>query len=79
MQASCLYLAAHALICKPQSSRMKRNLDRDLIFPIRDRASAILMQTKADCLRRVGVINDEERKRVHSQAERWLHPVSKAA
>ncbi len=40
---------------------MKRNLDRDIIFPIRDRASAILMRTKADCLYTASVIDDEER------------------
>ncbi len=57
---------------------MKRNLDRDLIFPIRDTASAIFMQTKADYLHEAGVINDEERASVYSQAEGWLSPVEQA-
>ncbi len=60
---------------------MKRNLDLDLdlIFPIRDRASAIFMQAKADCLHKAAVINNDERNWVYSKAKRWLRPVSKAA
>ncbi len=56
---------------------MKRNLDQDIIFPIRDRASAILMRTKADCLHTAG--DDEERNWVHSKAEGCLRPVKEAA
>ncbi len=58
---------------------MKRNLDRDLIFPIRDRASALLMRTKADCLQEAAIINDEDRTWLYSQAEGWLLPVEQAA
>jgi hypothetical protein len=35
---------------------MKRNLNLDLIFPIRDTSSAELMAVKARCLHKAGVI-----------------------
>ncbi len=70
-----LHLCAGAV----RSSRMKRKLDRDLIVPIRDAASAILMQTKAECLHKAGVINEQERTWVYSKPEGWLSPLEQAA
>ena len=47
-------------------------LDRELIFPIKDTASAALMLIKADCLRKAGVISEGERQWVHSSARTFL-------
>ena len=47
-------------------------MDRELIFPIKDAASAALMLIKADCLRKAGVISDGERQWVHSRARTFL-------
>jgi hypothetical protein len=51
------------------------NLDLDLIFPIRDVASADLMKLKANCLWSAGIIDDGERELVHRRAERFLQRV----
>jgi hypothetical protein len=51
---------------------MSRRMDRELIFPIKDAASAALMLIKADCLRKTGVISEGERQRVHSRARTFL-------
>jgi hypothetical protein len=45
-----------------------RNLDLDLVFPIRDQASALLMSFKAHCLFRADVISESERQRVRAKA-----------
>jgi hypothetical protein len=46
--------------------------DLDLIFPIRDVASAELMLLKATCLWNAGIIDDRQRKLVQQQAARFL-------
>jgi hypothetical protein len=48
---------------------MRRAWDIELIFPMKDAASAALMVMKADCLHNAGVISDSSGcilKRVHS-------------
>jgi hypothetical protein len=47
---------------------MKRDLDLELIFPIRDEPSASFMSLKAECLCRAGVIGERERQWVQSRA-----------
>ena len=54
-------------------STMQRPLDIDAIFPITDAASAALMAIKADCLRKAGVISDQEKQRVDARARTFLH------
>ena len=49
---------------------MQRARDIELIFPIKDAASAALMVIKADCLHNAGVISDGEKQWVHSRALR---------
>jgi hypothetical protein len=44
----------------------------ELIFPIKDAASAALMVIKADCLHNAGVISDGEKEWVHSRARPFL-------
>jgi hypothetical protein len=51
---------------------MQRAWDIELIFPIKDAASAALMVTKADCLLNAGVISDGEKQWVHSRARQFL-------
>ena len=46
--------------------------DRELIFPIKDAASAALMLIKADCLHTAGIIDEAERQLVHSRARMFL-------
>jgi hypothetical protein len=53
-------------------SAMRRTWDIDLIFPIKDTASAALMVIKADCLHNAGVISDGERQWIHSRARPFL-------
>jgi len=43
-----------------------------IIFPIRDAASAALMAVKADCLRRAGVINEQQKQCVDSKVRTFL-------
>jgi hypothetical protein len=51
--------------------------DLDLIFPIRDVASADLMMLKATCLWNAGIIDDRQRKLVQQRAARFSElPVS---
>ncbi len=47
-------------------------LDLDLIFPIRDAASAELMTVKAACLCNAGVICARQKKIIEQRAERYL-------
>jgi hypothetical protein len=47
-------------------------LDIETIFPITDAASAPLMAIKADCLRRAGVISDQEKERVDARIRTFL-------
>jgi hypothetical protein len=51
---------------------MLRARDSELIFPIKDAASAAVMLIKADCLHNAGVINEEERQWVYSRARTFL-------
>ena len=46
---------------------MKRAWDIELIFPIKDAASAALMVIKADCLHNAGVISEGEKQWVYSR------------
>jgi hypothetical protein len=46
--------------------------DRELIFPIKDSASAALMVIKADWLHTAGIIDEAERQLVHSRARKFL-------
>ena len=52
---------------------MQRGRDSELIFPIRDAASAALMLIKADCLLTAGIINEAEKQYVHSRARAFLN------
>ena len=45
----------------------------ELIFPIKDPASAALMLIKADCLHTAGIINEAEKQYVHSRAHTFLY------
>jgi hypothetical protein len=56
-------------------SAMQRPLDMEAIFPITDAASAALMVIKADCLRKAGVISDQEKQWVDSRVRTFLHDV----
>jgi hypothetical protein len=47
---------------------MKRELDLELIFPIKDAPSASFMSLKADYLCKAGVIGERERQSVQSRA-----------
>jgi hypothetical protein len=46
--------------------------DLELIFPIRDAASAELMTLKAACLSNAGIIDARQRKIVEQRAQRFL-------
>jgi hypothetical protein len=53
-------------------SMMQRAWDIELIFPIKEAASAALMVIKADCLHNAGVISDGEKQWVYSRAHPFL-------
>ena len=46
--------------------------DIEVIFPIKDAASAALMLVKAGCLHTAGIINEAEKQYVHSRARTFL-------
>ena len=46
--------------------------DSELIFPIKDAASAAVMLIKVDCLHKAGIINEFERRFVHFRARTFL-------
>jgi hypothetical protein len=50
--------------------------DSELIFPIKDAASAALMLIKADCLHTAGIIGKAENQYVHSRARTFLDDVT---
>ena len=52
---------------------MQRPPDIEAIFPITDAASAALMAIKADCLRKAGVISDQEKQWVDARVRMFLH------
>jgi hypothetical protein len=51
---------------------MRRAWDNEVIFPIKDAASAALMLIKADCLHKAGVISEGEKQWVDSRARTLL-------
>ena len=51
---------------------MQRSWDIELIFLVKDVASATLMVIKADCLHNAGVISDGEKQLVQSRARPFL-------
>ena len=51
---------------------MQRALYSELIFPIKDAASAALMLIKADCLHTARIINEAEKQYVRSRARTFL-------
>jgi hypothetical protein len=70
---SRLALASEGTECEIHGySAMQRAWDMELIFPIKDAASAALMVIKADCLHNAGVISDGEKQWVHSRARPFL-------
>jgi hypothetical protein len=52
---------------------MQRALDLEVIFPIKDAASARLMAIKADYLHKAGVISEREEQWVESRVRKFLH------
>jgi hypothetical protein len=52
---------------------MQRPLNMEATFPIKDAPSAALMAIKADCLRKAGVITDQEKQWVNSRVRTFLH------
>jgi hypothetical protein len=46
--------------------------DIEVIFPIKDAASAALMLIKADCLHKAGIINEFEKRYVDFRARTFL-------
>jgi hypothetical protein len=46
--------------------------DIELKFPMKDATSASLMLIKADCLHKAGIINEAEKRYVHSRARTFL-------
>jgi hypothetical protein len=50
---------------------MQRAWDIQLVFPIKDAASAALMLIKADCLDKAGIISEGEKQWVYSRARRF--------
>jgi hypothetical protein len=51
---------------------MQRAWDIELIFPIKDAASAALMLVKADCLHKAGIISEAEKQSVDSSARTFV-------
>ena len=51
---------------------MRHARDVEVIFPIKDAASAALMVIKADCLHKAGIISDREKQWVDSRAGTFL-------
>lgn len=49
-------------------TNMRRELDLDLIFPVKDEPSARLMRLKAECLCNAGVITEREKQAVDTKA-----------
>ena len=58
---------------------MNWSLDMQLIFPIRDRPSALFMEVKADCLFKAGIIDDRERQWVRAKVNAVTENDLKAA
>ena len=58
---------------------MTRDLELELIFPIRDKPSALFMELKADCLRKAGIIGELEKQWVASKIRALLENDHKQA
>jgi hypothetical protein len=58
---------------------MRRALNIELIFPIKDAASAALMIIKADCLHKAGIISEAEKHLVDSRARAFVDATLKDA
>ena len=56
---------------------MQDALELELIFPIRDRSSALLMGLKADCLCGAGVIGERERRWVEARIDAVIDAVER--
>lgn len=52
--------------------RMHRDLNMELIFPVKDGASAWLMSLKAECLREAGVISEGKKQVILARASKFL-------
>ena len=61
------------------NSRVRRDLDIDLIFPMKDEVSAWLMCIKAELLFEAGIIDSDEISAVLERAAAVLEQVSKQA
>ena len=61
------------------NSRMRRDLDIDLIFPMKDDVSAWLMCIKAELLFEAGIIDSNEMSAVLERAAAVLDQVPKKA
>jgi len=48
----------------------------EIIFPIKDAGSAALMAVKADCLRRAGIISEQQKQCVESKVRTFLDPAT---
>jgi len=53
--------------------------DLELIFPIHDKPSALFMEIKADCLRKAGIINEQEKQWIISKIRALLERDHKQA
>jgi hypothetical protein len=53
-------------------SAMQQAWDIELIFPIKDAASAALMLIKADCLHKAGIISEVEKQWVDCRARMFV-------
>ena len=53
--------------------------DIELNFPIKDATSASLMLIKADCLHKAGIINEAEKRYVHSRARTFLSDLTETS
>jgi hypothetical protein len=51
---------------------MERALDMEVVFPIKDAASAALMAIKADYLHKAGTISEREKQWVDSRVRTFL-------
>jgi hypothetical protein len=61
------------------NSRVRRDLDIDLIFPMKDEVSAWLMCIKAELLFEAGIIDSDEMSAVLNRAAAVLDEVPKQA
>jgi hypothetical protein len=65
-------------VSRPGYSAMQR-ADMEVIFPIKDAASARLMAVKAGCLRKAGMISEREKQWVDSRVGAFLNDAIRPA